>query len=243
MADFNNIDNFVNAFISNGSPYFVLAIGDKTKFRNPKHNEVFELEEAAQILKQFLENYQEHENNHKDVFALYIFDEKPKTKVIFATAKKEADIVITFQFPKSENYYQQKPTYVNPATAEILAELKALRMKVEEIEDSEEEEEPSNPFIGALTSNPAIMNNIVTAAVGAISSLLTSFTPKSQPMQQNINPAIAGVDTEPTEQEKINKAIEVLSKSDKELGNHLLILAKMSIDNPTQFYWLLNMLK
>ena len=86
-------------------------------------------------------------------------------------------------------------------------------------------------------------SNIVTAAVSAISSILTSFTPKLQPMQQNINPAIAGVITEPTETEKINKAIEVLSKSDKELGNHLLILAKMSIDNPTQFHWLLNMLK
>jgi hypothetical protein len=79
--------------------------------------------------------------------------------------------------------------------------------------------------------------------MGMIAGVLNKFTPnQNQPMQKNINPAIAGVE-EPTEQEKINKAIEVLSKSDKDLGNHLLILAKMSIDNPTQFHWLLNMLK
>jgi hypothetical protein len=244
MADFNNIDNFVNAFISNGSPYFVLAIGVDVKARNPKSDITFEnIEEAAQFLEAHLKGYEDHEDKHKHLFKLYILDEKPKAKPTFDTAKKIADITISFQFTKSAEYYQNKPTYVNPASAEILAELKALRMKVEEIEDSEEEEEPNNPFIGALTSNPAIMNNIVTAAVSAISSILTSFTPKPQPMQQNINPAIAGVDTEPTEQEKINKAIEVLSKSDKDLGNHLLILAKMSIDNPTQFHWLLNMLK
>jgi hypothetical protein len=243
MADFNNIDNFVNAFISNGSPYFVLAIGNDVKARNPKSDITFEnIEEAGQYLEGHLKGYEDHEDKHKHLFKLYILDEKPKAKPTFDTAKKIADITISFQFPKSENYYQQKPTYVNPATAEILAELKALRMKVEEIEE-EEIEEPSNPFIGALTSNPAIMNNIVSAAVSAISSILTSFTPKPQPMQQNINPAIAGVDTEPTEAEKINKAIEVLSISDKDLGNHLLILAKMSIDNPTQFHWLLNMLK
>jgi hypothetical protein len=241
MADFNNIENFVNAFVSNGSPYFVLAIGSNIKFRNPKNSEVFELDEAAQILKQFLENYQEHENNHKEVFCLYIFDEKPKTKVIFATAKKEADIVITFQFPKSAEYYQHKQNYVSPANAEILAELKALRMKVEEIEEEEEEESPS--LIGALTSNPALMNTMVNAAVSAISALFVSKTNQNKPMQQNINPAIAGVETEPSEQDKINKAIEVLSKADSNLGNHLLILAKMSIDNPSQFHWLLNMLK
>lgn len=241
MADFNNIENFVNAFVSNGSPYFVLAIGSNIKFRNPKSNEVFELDEAAQILKQFLENYQEHENNHKEVFCLYIFDEKPKTKVIFNTAKKEADIVITFQFPKTAEYYQQKQNYVSPANAEILSELKALRMKVEEIEEVEEEEAPS--LIGALTSNPQLMNTLVTAAMGMIAGVLNKFTPnQNQPMQKNINPAIAGVE-EPSEEEKINKAIEVLSKSDKDLGNHLLILAKMSIDNPSQFHWLLNMLK
>lgn len=243
MADFNNIDNFVNAFVSNGSPYFVLAIGSDVKARNPKSDITFEsIEEAGQFLEGHLKGYEDHEDKHKNIFKLYIFDEKPKAKPTFETAKKIADITISFQYPKSAEYYQQKQNYVSPANAEILAELKALRMKVEEIEEVEEEESPS--LIGAITSNPQLMNTLVTAAMGMIAGVLNKFTPnQNQPMQKNINPAIAGVEEEPTEQQKIDKAIEVLSKSDKELGNHLLILAKMSIDNPSQFHWLLNMLK
>jgi len=241
MADFNNIDNFVNAFISNGSPYFVLAIGKDVKARNPKSDITFDsVEEAGQFIEAHIKGYEDHEDKHKNIFKLYIFDEKPKAKPAIDTAIKLADITISFQYPKNAEYYQQKQNYVSPANAEILAELKALRMKVEEIEEEEEEEAPS--LIGALTSNPALMNTMVNAAVSAISALFITKTNQNQPMQQNINPAIAGVE-EPSELDKINKAIEILSQSDKNLGNHLLILAKMSIDNPSQFHWLLNMLK
>ena len=243
MADFNNIENFVNAFISNGSPYFVLAIGKDVKARNPKSDITFDsVEEAGQFIEAHIKGYEDHEDKHKNVFKLYIFDEKPKAKPAIDTAIKLADITISFQYPKSAEYYQHKQNYVSPANAEILAELKALRMKVEEIEEEEEEEEAPS-LIGALTSNPQLMNTMVNAAMGIIAGVLNKFTPnQNQPMQQNINPAIAGVE-EPSEAEKINKAIEVLSKSDKDLGNHLLILAKMSIDNPSQFNWLINMLK
>jgi hypothetical protein len=58
-----------------------------------------------------------------------------------------------------------------------------------------------------------------------------------------MKPAINGVSDEPTEQQKIDKAIEVLSQSTPNLGDSLLILAKMSIDNPQQYKWLLGMLK
>ena len=241
MADFNNIDNFVNAFISNGSPYFVLAIGKDVKARNPKSDITFDsVEEAGQFIEAHIKGYEDHEDKHKNIFKLYIFDEKPKAKPAIDTAIKLADITISFQYPKTAEYYQQKQNYVSPANAEILAELKALRMKVEEIEEEEEEEAPS--LIGALTSNPALMNTMVNAAVSAISALFVTKNNQNQPMQQNINPAIAGIE-EPSELDKINKAIEILSQSDKNLGNHLLILAKMSIDNPSQFHWLLNMLK
>jgi hypothetical protein len=242
MADFNNIDNFVNAFISNGSPYFVLAIGKDVKARNPKSDITFDsVEEAGQFIEAHIKGYEDHEDKHKNIFKLYIFDEKPKAKPAIDTAIKLADITISFQYPKNAEYYQQKQNYVSSGNAEILAELKALRMKVEEIEEEEEEESPS--LIGALTSNPQLMNNMVNAAMGIIAEVLNKFTPnQNQPMQQNINPAIAGVE-EPSEAEKIKKAIEVLSRSDKDLGNHLLILAKMSVDNPSQFNWLINMLK
>jgi hypothetical protein len=243
MADFNNIDNFVNAFVSNGSPYFVLAIGNDVKARNPKSDITFDsVEEAGQFIEAHIKGYEDHEDKHKNIFKLYIFDEKPKSKPAIDTAKKLADITISFQYPKTAEYYQQKQNYVSPANAEILAELKALRMKVDTMEGTEEEEEEQkNPIIGALTSNPEVMNALVMAAVGAITGLISKFAPQQQTIK--MQPAINGINDEPTEQQKIDKAIEVLSQSTPNLGDSLLILAKMSIDNPQQYKWLLGMLK
>jgi hypothetical protein len=238
MADFNSIENFVNAYIDNGSPYYVLAVGNDIKGRNPKNNEILSLEEASQLLNDMLIRYSALPDAHKHVFKLYIFEDQPKTRLNYITAKKEADITISMQLPVGDNY--QIKSYSN-GNSEILAELKALRMKVETLEGSDDEEEPTNPIIGALTSNPEVMNALVMAAVGAITGIISKFAPQQQPIK--MQPAINGISDEPTEQQKIDKAIEVLSQSTPNLGDSLLILAKMSIDNPQQYKWLLGMLK
>ena len=75
MADFNSIENFVNAYIDNGSPYYVLAVGNDIKGRNPKNNEVFSLEEASQHINDMLVRYSALPDAHKHVFKLYIFEE------------------------------------------------------------------------------------------------------------------------------------------------------------------------
>jgi hypothetical protein len=238
MADFNSIDNFVNAYIDNGSPYYVLAVGNDIKLRNPRNGEVFSIEEGSQLLEKMLERYSGLPDSHKNIFKLYIFEDLPKTRLNFLTAKKEADTVISLQLPIGENY--QSKNY-SGGNNEILAELKALRMKVETMEGTDEEEE-TNPIIGALTSNPELMSSLVLAAVGAITGLINKFAPQQQ-QPIKMQPAINGITDEPTEQQKIDKAIEVLSQSTPNLGDSLLILAKMSIDNPQQYKWLLGMLK
>jgi hypothetical protein len=43
--------------------------------------------------------------------------------------------------------------------------------------------------------------------------------------------------------EKLTKSIEILKANDDKLSDHLEILANMSIENPTQFKWLISMLK
>jgi hypothetical protein len=238
MADFNSIENFINAYIDNGSPYYVLAVGNDIKSRNPKNNEILSLEEASQLLNDMLIRYSALPDAHKHVFKLYIFEDQPKTRLNYITAKKEADITISMQLPIGENY--QLKSY-SGGNSEILAELKALRMKVETLEGSDDEEEPTNPIIGALTANPEVMNALVMAAVGAITGIISKFAPQQQTIK--MQPVINGVNDEPTEQQKIDKAIEVLSQSTPNLGDSLLILAKMSIDNPQQYKWLLGMLK
>lgn len=242
-VQFTGIDNIIEAFEANDIPYFGVFAGKSLIFKNPTRGEeaIQDTFEAAELLKSFLYKLNKGSNA---VYTLKLYENLPAGGI---NDKTPANFSINFRLNLEGMYltndktvqYEQRQNQ----QSEILAELKALRMKVEEIEEEEEEDEAPS-LIGALTSNPQLMNNMVNAAMGIIAGVLNKFTPnQNQPMQQNINPAIAGVETEPSEQDKINKAIEVLSKADSNLGNHLLILAKMSIDNPSQFNWLINMLK
>ena len=84
MADFNNIDNFVNAFISNGSPYFVLAIGKDVKARNPKSDITFDsVEISIKKNKEFIEPTKAYVYYfRKETETLYVWElEIKKTRV------------------------------------------------------------------------------------------------------------------------------------------------------------------
>jgi hypothetical protein len=240
-VQFTGIENIIEAFEANDIPYFGVFAGKSLIFKNPTRGEeaIQDTFEASELLRSFLYKLNKGSNA---VYTLKLYENLPAGGI---TDKTPANFSINFRLNLEGMYltndkavqYEQKQSQ----QAEILAELKALRMKVETMEGTDEEEEEKNPIIGALTSNPEVMNALVMAAVGAITGIISKFAPQQQPIK--MQPAINGVNDEPTEQQKINKAIEVLSQSTPNLGDSLLILAKMSIDNPQQYKWLLGMLK
>jgi hypothetical protein len=240
-VQFTGIENIIEAFEANDIPYFGVFAGKSLIFKNPTRGEeaIQDTFEASELLRSFLYKLNKGSNA---VYTLKLYENLPAGGI---TDKTPANFSINFRLNLEGMYltndkavqYEQKQSQ----QAEILAELKALRMKVETMEGTDEEEEEKNPIIGALTSNPEVMNALVMAAVGAITGIISKFAPQQQPIK--MQPAINGVNDEPTEQQKIDKAIEVLSQSTPNLGDSLLILAKMSIDNPQQYKWLLGMLK
>jgi hypothetical protein len=240
-VQFTGIDNIIEAFEANDIPYFGVFAGKSLIFKNPTRGEeaIQDTFEASELLRSFLYKLNKGSNA---VYTLKLYENLPSGGI---TDKTPANFSINFRLNLEGMYltndkavqYEQKQSQ----QAEILAELKALRMKVETMEGTDEEEEEKNPIIGALTSNPELMNALVMAAVGAITGIISKFAPQQQ--QIKMQPAINGISEEPTEQQKIDKAIEVLSQSTPNLGDNLLILAKMSIDNPQQYKWLLGMLK
>jgi hypothetical protein len=240
-VQFTGIENIIEAFEANDIPYFGVFAGKSLIFKNPTRGEeaIQDTFEASELLRSFLYKLNKGSNA---VYTLKLYENVPAGGI---TDKTPANFSINFRLNLEGMYltndkavqYEQKQSQ----QAEILAELKALRMKVETIEGTDEEEEEKNPIIGALTSNPEVMNALVMAAVGAITGIISKFAPQQQPIK--MQPAINGITDEPTEQQKIDKAIEVLSQSTPNLGDSLLILAKMSIDNPQQYKWLLGMLK
>jgi hypothetical protein len=239
-VQFTGIDNIIEAFEANDIPYFGVFAGKSLIFKNPTRGEeaIEDTFEAAELLRSFLFKLNKGSNA---VYTLKLYENIPAGGI---TDKTPANFSINFRLNLEGMYmtadkavqYEQKQNQ----QSEILAELKALRIKVETMEGTEEEEE-KNPIIGALTSNPEVMNALVMAAVGAITGIISKFAPQQQTIK--MQPAINGINEEPTEQQKINKAIEVLTQSTPNLGDNLLILAKMSIDNPQQYKWLLGMLK
>ena len=240
-VQFTGIENIIEAFEANDIPYFGVFAGKSLIFKNPTRGEeaIQDTFEASELLRSFLYKLNKGSNA---VYTLKLYENVPAGGI---TDKTPANFSINFRLNLEGMYltndkavqYEQKQSQ----QAEILAELKALRMKVETIEGTDEEEEEKNPIIGALTSNPEVMNALVMAAVGAITGIISKFAPQQQPIK--MQPAINGISEEPTEQQKIDKAIEVLSQSTPNLGDSLLILAKMSIENPQQYKWLLGMLK
>jgi len=240
-VQFTGIENIIEAFEANDIPYFGVFAGKSLIFKNPTRGEeaIQDTFEASELLRSFLYKLNKGSNA---VYTLKLYENLPAGGI---TDKTPANFSINFRLNLEGMYltndkavqYEQKQSQ----QAEILAELKALRMKVETMEGTDEEEEEKNPIIGALTANPEVMNALVMAAVGAITGIISKFAPQQQTIK--MQPAINGVNDEPTEQQKIDKAIEVLSQSTPNLGDSLLILAKMSIDNPQQYKWLLEMLK
>lgn len=240
-VQFTGIDNIIEAFEANDIPYFGVFAGKSLIFKNPTRGEeaIQDTFESAELLRSFLYKLNKGSNA---VYTLKLYENLSAGGI---TDKTPANFSINFRLNLEGMYltndkavqYEQKQSQ----QSEILAELKALRMKVETMEGTDEEEE-TNPIIGALTSNPELMSSLVLAAVGAITGIINKFAPQQQ-QPIKMQPAINGITDEPTEQKKIEKAIEVLSKSTPNLGDSLLILAKMSIDNEQQYKWLLGMLK
>jgi len=147
---------------------------------------------------------------------------------------------ITFQLNKYNSMYPavmqgMNNNYVNN---EILSKLKALEEKISYMESDEEEEEEEKPdFIAGLMNNPQIQSLIM----GFIGNLFNNNNTKLQAMA-GIPETESKLTTEATEEEKIATAIEILSKNTTNLGDKLLKLAQMSIDNPSQYYMLVRLL-
>jgi len=153
--------------------------------------------------------------------------------------KKIEDVnSISFQLNKRQSLQpyqpQQMGNYQNTALLGELNSLKsqiaALQMKLDE-EDEEEEEEPEEGGLAGFMKNPAIQNMLIQQLTGM-------FMPTTKVTN------VAGVVDVATDQDaKIDEAIEILKQFDANLGDDLLLLAEMALNDKQQFNFLLKMLR
>jgi len=154
--------------------------------------------------------------------------------------KIEAINSITFQLNKHQSLQpyqpQQMAGYQNQALIGELNSLKsqiaALQMKLDE-EDDEDEEEPEEGGIAGFFRNPQMQNMLLQG----LQNLLMPTTTKVTNM--------AGVMDGPASDQdaKIDEAIETLKQFDANLGDDLILLAQLALNDPGQFNFLIKMLR
>jgi hypothetical protein len=154
--------------------------------------------------------------------------------------KIEAINSITFQLNKHQALQPYQPQqmggYQNSAMLGELNSLKsqiaALQMKLDE-EDEEEEEETEEGGLAGFFKNPQMQNMLLQT----LSGLLMPTTTKVTNMAGVMDGAATNQDA------KIDEAIEVLKQFDANLGDDLLLLAEMALNDKQQFNFLLKMLR
>jgi hypothetical protein len=239
MAAYTTSESTVKKFLNNGYPYFSFYVNGLKIASNENSSDI---EDASEKLRDELLTYENNDiSSWDDKIVVYTFaDKNVMLKAGKTDISHKCSAALTVRFPDK----RQNNTYKTDSSFQVLQILQEMRndmniqrekiasLEAEMQDDDDEDDDNSNPIIGALKSNPELMNTIVTGAMSALSGLFQ----KNKPIT-----ALGSVEID--QDEKLLKSIEILKENDDKLSDHLEILANMSIDNPGQFKWLISMLK
>jgi hypothetical protein len=144
---------------------------------------------------------------------------------------------ITFQLNKKEQFLPYNPmmgAMQNPNITNELnllrSEISALKMQLDEV-DEDEEEEPEENFLSGFMKNPQIQNMILQQLAGLLTPMKVT----------NVAGVIEKSDVD--QETKIDEAIEILLQYDNQLGDDLLLLSELAKNDPSQFNFLIKMLR
>lgn len=155
--------------------------------------------------------------------------------------KKIEDVnSISFQLNKRQSLQAYQPqqigAYQNTALLGELNSLKsqiaALQMKLDEEEEDEEEEATDEGGLAGFMKNPVIQNMLIQQLQGL-------FMPTTK--VTNVAGVLDGAESE--QDAKIFEAVETLKQYNGNLGDDLLLLAEMAVNDPMQFKFLIKMLR
>lgn len=147
---------------------------------------------------------------------------------------------ITFQLNKKEQFLpynpmmgaMQQPNIINELNAfrsEMQSQISALKMQLDE--EDEEDEEPEENFLSGFMKNPQIQQMLLEGLAGFLTPMKVT----------NVAGVIEKADVD--QDTKIDEAIEILLQYDNQLGDDLMLLSELAKNDPSQFNFLLKMLR
>jgi hypothetical protein len=114
----------------------------------------------------------------------------------------------------------------------LKSQIAALQMKLDQEDEEDEEDEPEEGGLAGFMKNPMIQNMLIQQLQGI-------FMPTTK--VTNVAGVLDGAEAD--QDAKIDEAIEVLKQFDANLGDDLLLLAEMALNDKQQFNFLLKMLR
>ena len=114
----------------------------------------------------------------------------------------------------------------------LKSQIAALQMKLDEEEEDEEEEVTDEGGLAGFMKNPVIQNMLIQQLQGL-------FMPTTK--VTNVAGVLDGAGIE--QDAKIFEAVETLKQYNGNLGDDLLLLAEMAVNDPMQFKFLIKMLR
>jgi hypothetical protein len=156
--------------------------------------------------------------------------------------KKIEDVnSISFQLNKRQSLQPYQPQQINGYQNSALigelnslkSQIAALQMKLDEEDEEDEEDEPEEGGLAGFFKNPVMQNMLIQQLQGMFMPNTTKVT--------NVAGVLDGVESD--QDQKIDEAIETLKQYTPNLGDDLILLAQIALNDPQQFKFLLKMLR
>jgi hypothetical protein len=228
---YHGIDKIIAAFKQNDMPYYSVQWKEGKKVLSLSfNNTIDDIDSAAEKLQNYLSSLNTASG---DEYYLQLWDEVPEKK------ERINDGDVTYKFvlrslPYTPEQYEERSQQFtenrNTRWNELMSRISAIEEKISEPEEEDEEEEEENLSMAGIINQLIQKPEIQTAIMGYIGNLFTK-----QPI------AVAGVPD--TELLSLEQSLQILSKHTKDLEGDLKLLADMAEKNPTQFKFLLSMLR
>ena len=200
------------------------------------------IEEGGSMLMEILKRMQAGSSSAGYMLRTYELD--GKAKILSNTPYSRS---FTFKLYDEDEEYSPfeagRRHYRKEADGQIKAlqeQIDLLKKQQEDLDEEEEKPEGIAGVIQGIFNDPTMKPIIMQAIAGVVSKIV--------PMRGN-PAAVAGIPVEqvvsvlePGQPEKVQQAVNVLCSKDPKLGDHLLKLAGIAVNNPGQFTMLIGML-
>jgi hypothetical protein len=208
--------------------------------------ETDDIEQGCAMLKETLRRL--YDGGSQAQFELRTYELGRDERIKSSTPHLRGFPFVLYDDENESPYHKGRQSYQREADEKIgklEKELEELKLLVAGQDEEEEKPEGINGFLSGIFTDPMMKQTLQQALIG--------FVQKIVPMNTAARPAaVAGIENgeqqvqsvlQPGQPEKVQQALNILCANDPLLGDHLLKLANVALNNRQSFDWMLGMLQ